>query len=924
MQAKVLFHLMMKGFVQIMKRRPLLVFTVFWVIGSGAACLYDGWRLALIAAGLMLILLAVCHWAGAGRLFSLCMLFSLCVSGTYWEWHDAVNVSDFEQVLSGETSTDTVPVTAFGVITSPIEADGDRADFNVSLHQAALTLAEPPASQKQANPDNGSMLKTDDIVRVQVKLLDKKELEIVNRWQRGDRIELTGELQKPGEARNFDGFDYLQYLRTQNIHWMIKVKGSEQAQVTPPESWKLGHILRWTDAVREKLGGKLDQLYDGIHAGYMKGLVIGNQDDLDPDTFMEFSRLGLTHILAISGMHVAVVVGCLLFVCTTLRMTRETSLTVVMWLIPVYVLLTGASPSIVRAGIMGMIGLYAARRRLLKDGLHILSVAALAMLLWNPYFLVNVSFQLSFIVTAGLMIFVPKLMPLLTFLPRWLAGTVGITVVAQLISFPLTIYYFNQVSLISVFANLILVPVISLVVLPLGMVSLLMGWIWMGGASWLAAVVEWLNQITFRIVEWMNGSSAFMTLWPSPSLAWILCYFVVLYSLLSILKKRSGSRQEERSGSDDTVPLAGHVPLDNKRSLSGATGMFPLVDQWAGALRWRGFLRASDYIERYAARTAIVLLSGALVFLLYGGYQSPSMHGAGLVQFLDVGQGDAILVTTPEGKHVLIDGGGTVNFRKEKDAWKERKAPYEVGAKVVVPLLKKRGVHQLEAVIMTHGDQDHIGGLQAVLQEIPVKSVVFNGTLTESATFRKLMLTAVQQGIPIYEAGVDREVWKLDSHTEIQFLAPVFPESGETIKPLPLIKEQNHASLVFVLQMNGSRFLFTGDTDQAAEHKILLHLEERSPQDDLVSRGAAADDRIDVMKVAHHGSKTSTSALWLNAWKPKASVISAGVNNMYGHPHPDVVGRLERSSTLIYQTNLQGEIQMRIKEGQIETRTKLP
>ncbi|MEC0306149.1 ComEC/Rec2 family competence protein [Paenibacillus lautus] len=907
-----------------MKRRPLLVFTVFWVIGSGAACLYDGWRLAVIAAGLILILLAVCHWAGAGRLFSLCMLFSLCVSGTYWEWHDAVNVSDFEQVLSGETSTDTVPVTAFGVITSPIEADGDRADFNVSLHQAALTLAEPPASQKQANPDNGSMLKTDDIVRVQVKLLDKKELEIVNRWQRGDRIELTGELQKPGEARNFDGFDYLQYLRTQNIHWMIKVKGSEQAQVTPPESWKLGHILRWTDAVREKLGGKLDQLYDGIHAGYMKGLVIGNQDDLDPDTFMEFSRLGLTHILAISGMHVAVVVGCLLFVCTTLRMTRETSLTVVMWLIPVYVLLTGASPSIVRAGIMGMIGLYAARRRLLKDGLHILSVAALAMLLWNPYFLVNVSFQLSFIVTAGLMIFVPKLMPLLTFLPRWLAGTVGITVVAQLISFPLTIYYFNQVSLISVFANLILVPVISLVVLPLGMVSLLMGWVWMGGACWLAAVVEWLNQITFRIVEWMNGSSAFMTLWPSPSLAWILCYFVVLYSLLSILKKRSGSRQEERSGSDDTVPLAGHVPLDSKRSLSGATGMFPLVDQWAGALRWRGFLRASDYIERCAARTAIVLLSGALVFLLYGGYQSPSMHGAGLVQFLDVGQGDAILVTTPEGKHVLIDGGGTVNFRKEKDAWKARKAPYEVGAKVVVPLLKKRGVHQLEAVIMTHGDQDHIGGLQAVLQEIPVKSVVFNGTLTESATFRKLMLTAVQQGIPIYEAGVDREVWKLDSHTEIQFLAPVFLESGEAKKPLPLIKEQNHASLVFVLQMNGSRFLFTGDTDQAAEHKILLHLEERSPQDDLVSRGAAADDRIDVMKVAHHGSKTSTSALWLNAWKPKASVISAGVNNMYGHPHPDVVGRLERSSTLIYQTNLQGEIQMRIKEGQIETRTKLP
>lgn len=907
-----------------MRRRPLLMFTVLWVIGSGAACLYDGWRLALIAAGLILILLAVCHWAGAGRLFTLCMLFSLCVSGTYWEWHDAANISDFESLLPGVSSTDIVPVTAFGVITSPIEVDGDRADFNVVLHVADLTLAKPPAPQKQANPDNGTMLKTDDIVRVQVKLLDKRELERVNRWQRGDRIQLTGELQKPGEARNFDGFDYAQYLRTQKIHWMIKVKGSEQAGVTPPDSWNLSHILRWTDAVRHKLGGKLDELYGGIHAGYMKGLVIGNRDDLDPDTFMEFSRLGLTHILAISGMHVAVVVGCLLFICTTLRMTRETSLTVVMWLIPVYVLLTGASPSIVRAGIMGMIGLYAARRRLLKDGLHILSVAVLAMLLWNPYFLVNVSFQLSFIVTAGLMIFVPKLMPLLTFLPRWLAGTVGVTVVAQLISFPLTIHYFNQVSLISVFANMLLVPVISLVVLPLGMVSLLMGWVWMRGAGWLAAVTEWLNQMTFRIVEWMNGSSVFMTLWPSPSIAWILCYFVLLYALLSILKKSSENREGERSESDDTVPLEGRIPLDRRGSLSRATGMFPLVDRWAGALRWRGFLRASDYIERYATRSAIVLLSGALGLLLYGGYQSPSMHGAGLVQFLDVGQGDSILVTTPEGKHILIDGGGTVNFRKEKDTWKQRKSPYEVGAKVVVPLLKKRGVHQLEAVIMTHGDQDHIGGFQAVLQEIPVKSVVFNGTLTDSASFRKLMLTAVQQRIPIYEAGFDRDVWKLDRHTEIQFLAPIFPESGEIIKPLPLIKEQNHASLVFVLQMNGSRLLFTGDTDQAAEHNILLHLEERSSQDDVVSRRAAAENRIDVMKVAHHGSKTSTSALWLNAWKPKAAVISAGVNNMYGHPHPDVVGRLERSSTLIYQTNLHGEIQMRIKDGHIETRTKLP
>lgn len=904
-----------------MKRRPLLVFTVLWVMGSGAACMYDGWRLALIAAGLMLLLLAACQWGRTGPLFVLCMLFSLCGSAIYWEWHDTINVSDLNSLLPGTETSDSLPLVAQGVISSPVEVDGDRADFKVSLQKANFDRVQSPAPQTPAHAGNDLELKTDEVVMVQVRLLDKSELDIVGRWQRGDHIQLTGELQKPGEARNFGGFDYLQYLRTQKIHWIIKVKGSEQAKVSSPDSWILSHILRWNDSVRDALGGKLEQLYSGIHAGYMKGLVIGNQDDLDPDTFTEFSRLGLTHILAISGMHVAVVVGCLLFLCTTLRMTRETSLTVVMWLIPVYVLLTGASPSIVRAGIMGMIGLYAARRKLLKDGLHILSVAALAMLVWNPYFLVNVSFQLSFIVTAGLMIFVPKLMPLLKFLPRWLAGTVGITVVAQLISFPLTIYYFNQVSLISVMANLILVPVISLVVLPLGMVSLLLGWVWMRGAGWLAGITEWLNELTFDIVEWMNGSSAFMTLWPSPSLAWILAYYVVLYLLLSMLKKKSEHREGaiNASSSDDTVPLEVLDSSNSRADLSEPTGMFPLMDQLAGALRWRGFLAASHYVERYAAKSVMILLSAAMGALLYSGYQSPSMHGAGLLQFLDVGQGDSILVTTPEGKHILIDGGGTMNFRKDKDAWKERKAPFEVGEKVVVPLLKKRGVHQLETVIMTHGDQDHIGGLLAVLKEIPVKSVLFNGTLTESATFQELMLTAVQQHIPIYQAGADRGAWQVDKNTEIQFLSPVFPESGETMNTLPLIKEQNHASLVFVLQMNGSRVLFTGDTDQAAEQKILLYLEERLRDES----GGRADDPVDVMKVAHHGSKTSTSASWLNAWKAKASVISAGVNNMYGHPHPDVVGRLKQSRSIIYQTNLHGEIQMRMKETHIETRTKL-
>ena len=906
-----------------MRRRPLLAFTVLWVIGSSIACLTSGWRMALAAAGILLLLLVVCQWERVGKIYTICMIFSLCCSAAYWEWHDAMNVSDLHVPALERGEAESIPISGVGVISSEVAIDGDRADFTVSLHYSEIEGILPSDTVNRDPFElTGHSMEMADTVIVQVRLLEQAEQSIAAGWQRGDSVHVSGELQQPGIARNFDGFDYRRYLRTQKIHWIVKVKGADQVKASAPEGWRASHILRWNDSLRGALGDRLEQLYGGVHAGYMKGLVIGNRDDLDPDTFTEFSRLGLTHILAISGMHVAVIVGCLLFICSALRMTREASLTVVMCLLPAYVLLTGASPSIVRAGIMGMIGLYAARRGLLKDGLHILSAAALAMLLYNPYFLVDVSFQLSFIVTAGLMIFVPKVMPLLSFMPRWLAGTAGVTLVAQWVSFPLTIYYFNQFSLVSVAANLLLVPVISLIVLPLGMTSLLLSWVWMQGAGWIAGLAEWLNDMTFRVVGWMNGG-ALMTIWPSPSLLWMIAYFALLYGLLHILSKRAEAMRRLRERpSDDTIPLDGtgkEAVARDRLDHVDAVGIFPLLDRLSGALRWRGFGRMSDYIVRFGGRTAAAALAFALCLLLFDGYRPPSLQGAGLVQFLDVGQGDSILVTTPEGKHILIDGGGTLNFQKPSDAWKERKSPYEVGEKVVVPLLKKRGVHRLEAVIMSHGDQDHIGGLQAVLREIPVDSIVFNGSLTDSAAFRQIMTTALQKNIPVYRAGADLTEWKLGKDTEIRFVSPIAPPSGASGNALPLVKEQNHASLVFVLHMNGCRVLFTGDTDEAAEQKILLHIEERTDGGGL----PLLNEPIDVMKVAHHGSKTSTSVRWMDAWQPRVAIISAGVNNRYGHPHPDVVARLEQYRSVIYQTNRHGEIQMIVKDGAIKVRSRL-
>lgn len=540
---------------------------------------------------------------------------------------------------------------------------------------------------------------------------------------------------------------------------------------------------------------------------------------------------------------------------------------------------------------MGMIGLYAARKGLLKDGLNILSAAALLMLVWNPYYLLDVSFQLSFLVTLGLMVYVPMIMPLLKKMPAKLAGAVGVTLVAQLVSFPLTITYFNQFSLLSFVANLILVPLITLLVLPLATIALLAGSVWLQGGRLAAQVVEWLDHLTFSIVEWMNGYPVFVTIWPSPSLAWTISYYIVMYMLLFFAKRWVYDGNSVVNSDEETVPLEEAMLLEKNNTT-----------EYAGRL-----VKGATF--------ACILLYSSLLFYAY---QPEHTRGEGLVQFLDIGQGDSILITTPDGVNLLVDGGGTMQFGQPEE-WSLRKDPFEVGAKVIVPLLKKRGIHALDAVILTHGDHDHAGGLQAVLEHIPVRSLLFNGTMGSAESVKSLFSTAIAKDIPIY-AAQEGMVLKLDPHTELVFIYPeASPDENGAIRE---VKKQNHASLVFMLKMQERTFLFTGDIEQEGEADILHRLSSLTEQSNEVLSELSSLKQVDVMKIAHHGSKTSTTAAWLERWRPGLAVVSAGRNNSYGHPNDQVVERILGYGATLYQTNQHGEVQIRVKDGALWLRHK--
>lgn len=386
-------------------------------------------------------------------------------------------------------------------------------------------------------------------VQVSVRLLREEEQQTAAAWKRGDRLALHGTLREPGAARNFGGFDYRSHLRQQHIHWLLTLKGTEGVQVSSvPFQWSPVQLLRWNDALRDFLKNRINELFRPEYTGLMKAMLIGWKEEIDLEQYGQFSDLGLTHIMAISGLHVGVFIGSLLWVLKRLGWSRELYLLTGILFLPLYMLLTGAAPSTVRAGIMGMVGLHAVRKGIRSDALHAVALVAWIMLVWEPEYLLDIGFQLSFLVTIGLIVLVPRVSTLLPIPAVSLRNTIAMTFVAQAVSFPVTIYYFNQFSLLSWLANALLVPVFSMISFPAGLAALAAGIIWIPLGKIAAVVAEIGNWLAFKTIAFLTMTGGWVTIWPSPSLWWIMAYSalaILLYGAINqwiSVKKAASAR----------------------------------------------------------------------------------------------------------------------------------------------------------------------------------------------------------------------------------------------------------------------------------------------------------------------------------------------------------------------------------------------
>jgi competence protein ComEC len=756
-------------------------------------------------------------------------LFACVYGGLVWLKDASPNLS--QQVPSSYWQD----VSLYGRTASPVKVDGDRAVF---------TFLVKAVSQ----PGQTKMSPVHERVQVSLRLQSPLEKARSANLKHGQGLVLRGELLLPDPPTNPGAFDYPFYLHIHGITMQAHVNGLSSVQtMTRWDNPVLLGMSGIADFLQERLAG----LFSGESQALMQALLLGDRQLLDRQTTDAFSVLGLTHILAISGLHIGLVAGVLLMLCRLLGLARETGDIVTVILLTAYMLLTGAAPSAVRATIMMEMILLARLISRPADGLLFVGIAYCLMLAVQPHLLFEVGFQLSFIVTAGLLLGYADLSEyfeqrLRMFSP--LAGLLAVTLIAQAVSFPLLIFYFQQFSPLSWVANLAIVPAFSLVILPFGILTLLLAVIHPGLGYVLAWPIQKLTALVVNGVQGLSGLPWAEGIWAQPPIWWVAVYYLLLTAMFISLFSSFPSRF-----------------LPRRRMFYAASGLF------------------------------IVSLVFAFFYPVYLGQHVR-------VVFLDVGQGDAAVILTSDRHTVVVDAGGVPDWQREE--WRRPERPYDPGERVVLSFLRHEGVRRLDALILTHSDADHMKGALALLDSgIRIRRLILNGSpeAEKALLQREIIEKAHQRRIPV-QTVVAGQVWPLGDQVALQWLNP----SPQT-RQLP---NENDASIVFVMHAFGKQVLFGGDVEEAGERAML--------ESDWGWRD------VDILKVAHHGSKTSSIPDWLAVAKPRVAVISVGENNRYGHPNQEVIERLQAISRKIYRTDVNGAVIVDIEPREMRIWSMLP
>jgi len=653
----------------------------------------------------------------------------------------------------------------------------------------------------------------------------------------GDIIKIKGKYKAPDIQRNYGGFSYREYLKTLNIYGNVT---AERIEVI--EKSKKNDISFFIHQIKENVKLNAKKYLDEETYSIYLGLILGDTSYIEDDTKEEFRNSNMSHILAVSGMHITyIVLGIVLFLSklSGKKIAKILSIIVLVF----YITITGFSPSIIRACSTAIIMLVGGIINRKSDVWTSMSISLFIILIHNPFLITNIGLQFSYMGTLGIIILNKNVMKILTskkntdkhkirkfkihktkFNEKFISKfkeIIAVSISAQIFILPLTIFHFNTIGLYFLITNLLLSLIIGPVII-LGFLFLTLLILNLSILNIFSFPIKWGIKIILFITQ--IGNFPYSKIYVATPKVFVLIIYFVFVIVLNYIYTACTNKSPTNSN-----------------------------------LRVKYMLQLLKYnIRKYSKKiiSFVILIIFLSIFVVLFIQKSLKIH------FVDVGQGDCCFIETPGNKTILIDGGGS------------ELGSYDVGKNTLLPYILDRGYTKIDYIFISHFDTDHVQGLLTILKELQVENVIIAKQKEESQNYKKF-IEIVNSGklkVDIVKKG-DRVKIEDDLYFDI-----IWPNTQNLINENAL----NNNSMMCKLIYKDFSMVFTGDIEEIAEKKILQEY-----KNNLRMLNST------ILKIAHHGSKTSSMQEFLEAVKPKIVLIGVGENNKFGHPNKEVLERLE-------------------------------
>ena len=598
-----------------------------------------------------------------------------------------------------------------------------------------------------------------------------------------DTIKVSGDLKIPSKNTTFNLFNYKSYLKHKNIFYTVNVN-----EISKIKSNK--NIYYY---LKQKLIDRLN------YNDYLYTFILGDKSYLSKDATLSYQENGLSHLFAISGMHISLLASLISKILKKLKISEKSIFFITASLLLIYLSITNISSSIIRGVLFYILFSINKIYYFYIKPTNLFIVAISITILINPNYLYDIAFYYSFSISLSLIIESNYLKS-----KNYIIGLLKVSFLSFIVSLPITLYTFHQINILSILLNLIYVPLVSIIIFPLSLLTVIV--------PYIIPIYNVLVKIMEISSIYLSKISIFKLIFPHLN----ICIYLLYYIFIIIFIK-----------------------------------------------------------SKYKYYKLLIL-----VLLIH--YNYPILQNGIYINIIDVGQGDSILIHS-KNEAVLIDTGGIPSY---KNSWNGNKQSSSIIKNTTIPFLKTLGIRKINYLILTHGDSDHMGEAINLVKNFKVEKVVFNvgdyNYLEED-----LIKVLNNKRIKYY-----KNIENLDiKNSKLYFLNT------------KIYNNENDNSNVIYLNYNNYKFLFMGDAGIEKEKDIL---EKYNLKD------------IDVLKVGHHGSKTSSSREFVDEVNPNYSIISVGKNNRYGHPNKKVLDNLKESK--IYRTDQDGSIMFKINNKlKIET-----